>query len=115
MVTPMEILDTAVKRIQYEERNEGLPPLRQEEWKTADELLNNSFEEAANAEAKLLLLGEEQCQSLLREYVGEVSKFAYEAFLPGSVSKAQVDEFKATFLKHRKAFFAGLSAIYKRT
>jgi hypothetical protein len=103
------------ERVQCEARNEPLPALRQEEWKTADELLNNSFEEATNAEAKLLLLGEEECQTLLREYVGEISAFSYESFLPRSVSKSRVDEFKATFLRQRKAFFAGLSAIYKRT
>src|SRR6266404_9693124 len=104
-----------LERVAYEEQSQLLPPLRQDEWKAADELLNNSFEEITNSEAKLLLLGEEQSQKHIKKYVQDVSDFSTKAFSATSVSRSEVDEFKASFLKARKGFFETLSATYKRT
>ena len=103
------------ERVEYEEQHAPLPPLREEEWKAADETLNNSFEEITNAESKLLLLGEEQSQALLREYIQDVSDFSTKSFPARSVTLSEVGEFKTGFLRARKEFFATLSVIYKRT
>ena len=104
-----------LERVANEEQSQPLPPLRQNEWNAADALLNNSFEEITNAESKLLLLGEEQSSTLLRNYVQDVSDFSTKAFSASSVSRSEVDEFKANFMEARKGFFETLSATYKRT
>jgi hypothetical protein len=104
-----------LERVAHEELSQSLPPERADEWKAADELLNNSFEDITNAESKLFLLGETQCQTLLRRYVRDVSEFSTKAFPTESVLRSDVDQFKVRFMKGRKEFFETVSAVYKRT
>lgn len=76
--------------------------------------LLGSFKELTSAESKLLLLGEQNCQKLLREYGEYVKKFREDFYSKGEkVTEEQQKEIRKNILDKREALFNCLSAIYK--
>ncbi len=76
--------------------------------------LLESFRELTSAESKLLLLGEQNCQKLLREYGEYVKTFREEFISEGKkISEEQQREIRLNILDKRAALFNSLSAVYK--
>jgi hypothetical protein len=75
-----------------------------------------SFKELTSAESKLLLLGENECQKLVREYGEYVKGFREQFMLKGKLATgAEQKEFRENILSQRVTVFHALSAAYNRT
>lgn len=76
--------------------------------------LFDAFKEESNAGAKLRLLGEQQCYSLLDEYVSDVKIFTADHVAGLDKPIKFLDEYKQTLRDKKAAFFNGLSSVYNR-
>jgi hypothetical protein len=105
------------ERATYERDGDEMPETRFSEWQNISSVaLRDSYKEMTNAEAKLLLLGEDECQKLLREYGEYVSKFKSESYsskLLAELSEAQIQEYRKEILAKRSILFTKLSSIYQ--
>lgn len=103
------------ERAIYERDDHPMPEDRQLEWKEAYSSIPGMFKEITSAEAKLLLLGEEESQKLLRDYGNYISQFKAATFAAGQkLSNSVMQDHRANILNKRAALFQSLSAIYKR-
>ena len=77
--------------------------------------LFNAFGEMTSAESKLLLLGEEHCQELLRDYGEFVTNFKAESSIHNeNLTETNLNDYRRTILEKRKALFTCLSSQYIR-
>ena len=68
-----------------------------------------------SAESKLLLLAEEQCQQLLRDYGEFVNQFQAESSIHNTnLTEIRLNECRLTILEKRKALFDCLSSRYSK-
>jgi len=101
-------------RASYFQRDGKVPDDAQSKWEESDSQLNNALGDATNAEAVLLLLGEPDCQTTLREYGQYMADFSYAAFYLEKCSVSDAHEFRAKLLEMRKTFFTVLGGAYER-
>jgi hypothetical protein len=99
----------------YEEREKDMPEDRLTMAEDARLELFNAFRELTSAEAKLLLLGENTAQTLLRDYGEGVRSMARDGYIGKQrLSEKQMVEHRTAFLANRAALFTKLSEVYRR-
>ena len=77
--------------------------------------VKEGYKELKSAETKLSLLGEVECQRLLREYGLSVSLYRREAISDRRISAADLQLDKTQLREKLEKFLAALSDTYTRT
>ncbi|HEV7472785.1 MAG TPA: hypothetical protein VGN90_01980 [Pyrinomonadaceae bacterium] len=72
------------------------------------------FKEVSSAESKLALLGELDCESLLRDYSNSSIPFREEVVANRDLTVKELDDYHDLLGKKHDAFFAELSKVYKK-
>jgi hypothetical protein len=106
------------ERAEYERENEQMPQFRSSQWHESYLELADIFKELTSAEAKLLLIGELECQKLLREYGNYVNEFRSESFKGGNrlamTTASRFEEYRIKIRDKRETLFKCLSNAYNR-
>jgi hypothetical protein len=103
------------ERAEYERKGWEMPEQRLSLWTTA--YLEDVFPELANAEAKLLLIGEEMSQKLVRAYGDFVNEFRIRSCPDGknlAIESEELTKFRTTLLGKREEVFRQLSIAYNQ-
>jgi hypothetical protein len=75
---------------------------------------NESFKEVTSAESKLSLLGEIDCESLLRDYANSAVPFREDIVAKRDLTVEELDTYHDKLQEKHDAFFAELSKVYKK-
>ena len=67
-----------------------------------------------SVEAKLLLLGENKCHELFREYAHSVTVYSLSAIVSRTLTREELRDSRDQIRNKREKFFAELSNVYKR-
>lgn len=75
--------------------------------------IKNGYKDLKSAEAKLLLLGETECQKLLRDYGVFVKVYRQDVIASRNLTVEELKEYKDELQRKREKFLTKLSHIYK--
>jgi hypothetical protein len=91
------------------------PAARRLELEKINEILVNEFDKLADAEAKLLMLGEKTMEKTLRLYAAKIALFRKQVYVGRTdISDQEISELKASIMKLREQFYELLSKRYDR-
>ncbi len=91
------------------------PAARKEELLRVNHELVEEFKKLADAESKLLMLGEKTMEKTLRLYAAKIALFRKEVYVGRQdISEKEISELKAAILALREQFYDLLSRRYDR-
>jgi hypothetical protein len=91
------------------------PLARKEELARVNKELVEEFKKLADAEAKLLMLGEKTMEKTLRLYAAKIALFRKQVYVGRQdISEQEIADLKATILTLREQFYDLLSRRYDR-
>lgn len=91
------------------------PSSRRHELETINEILVREFDQLADAEAKLLMLGEKTMERTLRLYAARIALFRKQVYVGRTdISDQEISELKIGIMKLREQFYELLSKRYDR-
>ena len=91
------------------------PLARKEELERVNRDLVEEFKKLADAEAKLLMLGEKTMEKTLRLYAAKIALFRKQVYVGRQdISEQEIADLKATILTLREQFYDLLSRRYDR-
>jgi hypothetical protein len=106
------------ERAEYERRDIQIPEEQLSSWREAYSNLASAFTELTDAEAILLLLGEEESQRLIRAFGDYVKEFRQGSYVGGNklaiATASFYKEKREGILAKRQSLFRSLSAVYKQ-
>ncbi|RYZ80722.1 MAG: energy transducer TonB, partial [Moraxellaceae bacterium] len=80
-----------------------------------NEILVKEFDQLADAEAKLLMLGEKTMEKTLRLYASRIALFRKQVYVGRTdISDQEISELKIGIMKLREQFYELLSKRYDR-
>ncbi len=91
------------------------PAARRMELEKINEALVQEFDKLADAEAKLLMLGEKTMEKTLRLYAAKIALFRKQVYVGrADISDQEISELKGSIMKLREQFYELLSKRYDR-
>jgi hypothetical protein len=91
------------------------PSARRLELESINEVLVREFDQLADAEAKLLMLGEKTMEKTLRLYASRIALFRKQVYVGRTdISDQEISELKIGIMKLREQFYELLSKRYDR-
>ena len=91
------------------------PQARKDELERVNKELVEEFRKLADAEAKLLMLGEKTMEKTLRLYAAKIALFRKQVYVGRQdISEQEIADLKATILTLREQFYDLLSRRYDR-
>lgn len=91
------------------------PAARRQELERVNETLVSEFDKLADAEAKLLMLGEKTMEKTLRLYAAKIALFRKQVYVGRQdISDQEISELKISIMKLREQFYELLSKRYDR-
>jgi hypothetical protein len=91
------------------------PSARRMELERINELLVSEFDKLADAEAKLLMLGEKTMEKTLRLYAAKIALFRKQVYVGRQdISDQEISELKTSIMALRERFYELLSKRYDR-
>ena len=102
--------------IRRQKSGQSLSEEKQKEHDETKRELFHIFKELTNAEAKLMLIGEEKASHLVRDYGNQVALFKKTVVIDENpLPDDEIEQWKEKIFEYRKKLFAELSTIYKKT
>lgn len=102
--------------IRYVKAGEVISERKEKEREEIKSELFHTFKELTNAEAKLMLIGENNAAYLLREYGNLITDFRKTVVVAENpLSDSEIETKKDEIYSKRKLLFTELSEIYRRT
>jgi hypothetical protein len=104
-----------VEHVRYVERKKDAPEDLKERIDAAAKELFDKYTHLSSAEGKLILIGADKAQELVRDYGEYVKKFRRKAWQGNSsLSEAKLDGYRSNILSKRKSLYKELRATYSK-
>ncbi|MDD8274357.1 hypothetical protein LAW15_09195 [Escherichia coli] len=104
-----------VEHVRYVERKKDAPEDLKERIDSAAKELFDKFSHLSSAEGKLILIGADKAQELVRDYGEYVKEFRRKAWQGNSsLTEANLDDYRSEILLKRKSLYKELKATYSK-